>query len=473
MSFVDKLKKVLRVKDVLADPYRATMAAMMPFFQAAGGFSQEEIASTVLRMLLRARGNPNRFWLHHYGYQARLQQNTLYPSPDTIAAAMIAPPSKKGSFIKHNLQEQDRRHGEVFLAQFSRYCEDLGVKDGDYYITLDGSPTVKYGPKAYESDRPLEDHTEASLFARPIFRRKGDAVHPFFRGSTGGHSFLHAAAHHLATNDSSTLFIDVTEKMSLLKAVRSCMANLAKAPRKPAYIVVDKEFTHDGGVWEELRNYADKRDVLVVGPMARIQWVQGDLERIWHDRLYKETRYAGHRVWWAYQECAWSKSAKGYRPYGMLIAFEEVPLGFLPDDRHGCIVNEGEKGVSPRVAAFPIQVNKRITTNQEFIGVLGCIPRRWACEALFGRHEMRFAQSRGRDMLPRQLFYELAFGALNSYAYWRGVKRLQVPRAGPDGLSMSWWMGDLEACMDFPELIGLRPKLLRPRRARKDHDYTE
>lgn len=458
MNFVDQLEEAMVVPNVLADPYTAAVASIMPFFKDHGGFTREEITSCVLRILVEAGANVNRFYTTHYAYQARLGEPPLFPSPDTLARAVLRP-DVEGGFISHDVHGQDLRHAAVFLAQIRAFAKDVGLQDGQFYVTLDGSPMVKYGLKAYESSRTLSELSEVALWARPIFRRKGDRSHPFFRGSTGGLEFLHCTVHTLDGKTSHTVYVDFSPKLDLRLAVQHCMAALANLKLKPLYIVVDKEFTGRGDVWEAIRDYADPRNILVVGPKVRDDLTQDDINRLWKDHLFQQVAYAGGQMWFGFLERGWSKTAKAYRPYGIAVAFEVVPYDFQPDDIHGMIVNEGEPGKSPRVAAFPIQVNKTVKTAAQFLGVLACIPRRWACEALFQRHEMRFARSKARDLFPRQLYYQLTLGALNNYGHWRAVKQAELTVPHDDATSMSWWIGDLRACLDHPHFIGQQPRL--------------
>jgi hypothetical protein len=360
----------------------------------------------------------------------------------------------------------------IYLAQLRLFAADVGLRDGDFYITIDGSPMVKFGDKAYESSRPLHMLSEAAMWARPINRSKRDSLkpHPFFRGSTGGFEFLHCTLHTIDGKISMTVYVDMSPKFNLTESTRKCMDALALFGLKPAWIVVDKEFTGNGAVWEAIRDYADGRDfnndhrkVLVLGPHVRRARIVEDLQRHWDDELFQSAKYAGHRIWWTFIRTSWSRDSKGYRPYGIVVVYEEVPHDFMPDDPHGVIVNQGEPGVKPRVCAFPIQVNKLIRTEAEFIAVFEAVPRRWACEALFQRHEMRFARSKSSDLLPRQVYYNFSLALLNCYGHWREKKRQLLGRPHRVALGMSWWMGDLLACMDVPEIIGTLP-LLHPKR---------
>jgi hypothetical protein len=169
-------------------------------------------------------------------------------------------------------------------------------------------------------------------------------------------------------------------------------------------------------------------------------------------------------TWFAYEERSWSKEAQAYRTYGLLVFYEVVADDFQPDNHHGIVVNEGRPGVSPRVAAFPVQVNLAISTPEEALFVYSCIPRRWACEALFGRYKTRFGRSFSRDMGPREQFYYLAFALLNSYAIWRAIKMRMLDLPDDSAISLSAWIGDVRACMDHPERIGAMPELRRSRR---------
>lgn len=464
MTFDEEIEPLLRPANILADPYTPTIAAIMPFFHDEGGYTRREIAYTMLRVLIEAGGNFNRFYITHYAYQARLGLPPRFPSPDTIRRAIIEPRRAKKGFIKHDVHAQDVRHAKVFLAQLRAFAKDVGLQSGQFYVTLDGSPMVKYGAKAYESKRPLHEHSEVSLWSRPITRRKGDTPHPFFRGSSGGLEFLHCTIHTLDGKTSHTVYVDAAAKLDMEKATQHCMDILGEFELDPKYIVADKEFTGRGDLWEAIRDYADRRNVLAIGPKVRRE-VRIEMQRMWDDELFQELPSAGSRVWWAFTEGNWSKAARGRRKYGVAIAYEEVPFDFQPDDRHGTIVQPGERGVSPRVAAFTIQVNKTVKTNSQFRLVLAAIPRRWACEALFQRHGMRFGSSKSSDLLPRQLMYGLSLGALNSYGHWRAVKMNILSRPHDDATSMSWWMGDLKACVDEPDLACAVPRLL-PTRAR-------
>jgi len=471
MDFVDELKEILLSKDPVADPYTPAVAAIMPFFDKLAGYEPEEFAQEVLRTLILAQ-NANQTWEWHRAYQERMGQPTRYPSAETIRRAFRRPPPRNGH-IKANRIEQAARHSDVMLAQALAFIEALDVRDGDGYVTIDGSSLPKYGEKAYESKRPLRKQTEASLSAQPLRRSKSAKGNPRekgsvseHRGTTGGHERLFLLFHLRTTKETITVHIDPHAREDLLGAVRRALAALARLPVRPAFIVVDKQFG-GGDVWEALREYADPRGVLLVTPKKRDTRTESLFVRLWQDRLFQPLPLPGPKRWWAFREIEWSKTARAHSPIGFLVTYEVVAFGFQPDNHQGTIVQQGKPGESPRVRAFPIQVNQTVMTAGQAAFILSCVSARWACEALFAGYKMRFGSSKGRQILPRDDCTQLALNALNSYGMWRGVKRRQLGNVSQSALSMTHWMGDLMACIEHPDRIDhvprLQPTKRRPR----------
>lgn len=481
MNDIDWLE-TLSTEDVLANPLQQTLGAIVPFFEDKEEGSSARCAEFMFKALQEKGGSAGRFDTRERARRHRTGQHNGLPSDSFVRDSWIRPPGPcpSGLPFDHDVLEQQRRHDELHLAQARILAEADHWVDGSYFVVLDESPNRGSGKLYHDSEKaPLQAFEETGIMANPVFRRHGKAgqAAPHFRGSTGGIEPLHMAAFGLENGAAATLHIDFLSKISkrlkkdvngeffgLLPATERCMDQLARMDVAPRFILGDKGIVGKGAVWECLRDYADPRGIFVVGPARRGPNMQLIMEQVYKDGLAEPLDVIGRRREVAVLRRNWAESSQGYRPYTLILWYEEVPLDFNPDNHLGTIVQEGSLS-TPRILCFPIQVNLNLLDDdggvvdyQLLTNLLAWLSRRWAIESLFERFKTRLGRGQSRKFLPWQAQYNIAYGILTSWHTWRVTKRRQYPGLPQSHLSLSWFQGDVLGALEAPERLGRRPK---------------